>query len=65
MANPTKTKVTYRVDEVARLLGLSRNAAYEAVTRGEIPSLRFGRRIVIPRLAFERLLEARTGAGTL
>ena len=36
------------VDEVASRLEISRSSAYEAVRRGEIPSLRIGRRIVIP-----------------
>ena len=52
--------LTYTVPEVAAKLGLSRNAAYEAIGRGEIPSLRFGRRVVVPRVAFERMLDAST-----
>lgn len=44
------------VQETSRLLRLGRNATYEAIRRGEIPSLRVGRRIVIPRAALERLL---------
>jgi excisionase family DNA binding protein len=44
------------VPEAAKLLGLNRNLAYQAVAEGTIPSLRFGRRIVIPRAALERLL---------
>jgi excisionase family DNA binding protein len=45
------------VDEIAFELGISRNAAYAAVRNGEIPSIRIGKRIIIPRAAFERLLE--------
>ena len=33
--------------EAGRILGLGRNAVYNAIARGEIPVLRFGRRIVI------------------
>jgi excisionase family DNA binding protein len=33
---------TYDVDEAARILGIGRSAAYEAVRRGEIPSIRLG-----------------------
>jgi excisionase family DNA binding protein len=44
------------VEDAARILGISRNSAYEAVARGEIPSLRFGKRIVIPKVALDRLL---------
>jgi len=42
--------------DAGKLLGLGRNATYEAIARGEIPVLRFGRRIVVPRKALERLL---------
>lgn len=42
--------------EVARRLGIGRNAAYAAVQRGEIPSRRIGRRIIVPRVAFEKWL---------
>ncbi len=46
------------VDEAAEELRLSRNATYEAVARKEIPSIRIGRRILIPRVAFRKMLEA-------
>ncbi|MEK7424332.1 MAG: helix-turn-helix domain-containing protein [Actinomycetota bacterium] len=42
-------RITYSVEEVAELLGISRTTAYECVHRGEIPSRRFGRRVVILR----------------
>lgn len=44
------------VEEAARLLGISRTLAYESVARGELPAVRLGRRIVVPRRALERLL---------
>jgi excisionase family DNA binding protein len=47
---------TLTVEEAGRVLGLGRNKAYEAVSDGSIPSLRFGGRIVIPRQAIDRLL---------
>jgi excisionase family DNA binding protein len=49
-------KLTYSVTEAARLLGISRSSAYECVHRGDLPALTLGRRIVIPRMALERLL---------
>ncbi len=49
-------KITYTVDQCAVLLGLSRNSTYVAIARGEIPALRLGRRIVVPRAALEQLL---------
>jgi excisionase family DNA binding protein len=48
--------LTFTVDEAAALLGLSRNLAYAGVASGEIPSVKIGRRILVPRLALERLL---------
>jgi excisionase family DNA binding protein len=44
------------VDEVAAYLGISRGTAYDGVRRGEIPSLRIGRRILVPRAAIEAML---------
>jgi len=53
------------LEEVAARLGIGRNQAYEAVQTGKIPALRFGRRWLIPRAAFDRLLigEATVGDG--
>jgi len=45
------------VEEVADVLGLGRSAAYEAARRGQIPSRRLGRRIVIPVPALMNWLE--------
>lgn len=52
-------KLTYNVNEVAKLLGISRFLAYECVRKGEIPAVKLGRRFVIPKKALERLLELR------
>jgi excisionase family DNA binding protein len=49
-------KLTITVDEAAAKLGIGRSAAYEAVRRGEIPHLRFGRRIQIPVARLAELL---------
>lgn len=46
------------VEEAARALRISRGLAYELVARGEIPSLRFGRRLIVPRAKLLALLEA-------
>ena len=50
------------VSDVQSRLGLSRNCVYEAIARNEIPSLRVGRRILIPRKAFEQMLDGTTRA---
>jgi len=52
------------VTEAARYLGIGRNAAYEAVRRGEIPSVKFGPRCIrVPRAGLQRMLEGSGGAG--
>lgn len=37
-----------RVEQACRLLGISRSAGYRAVTAGDLPILRLGRRIYVP-----------------
>jgi excisionase family DNA binding protein len=49
---------TYSIEEAARILGVGRTAAYDAARRGEIPSIRIGRAVRVPRRALERLLDA-------
>jgi excisionase family DNA binding protein len=49
------------VAETARRLGLSRQGTYQAVQRGEIPSVRVGKRILVPRSALEQLLQVGPG----
>jgi excisionase family DNA binding protein len=39
------------VDEFGSWLGISRNTAYELVRRGDVPHMRFGRLIRIPKTA--------------
>lgn len=42
-------KLAYSVPEMAGLLGISRTVAYELITKGEIPSVRLGKRkILVP-----------------
>jgi len=38
-------------DEAGELLGISRASAYGLVARGELPVIRLGRRIVVPKAA--------------
>jgi len=45
------------VPEAAKMLGLSRNFTYELVKRGELPSIKFGKRKLIPKLALGKRLE--------
>lgn len=50
-------RLTVTVEEAARMLGISRNSAFEAARRGDIPTLRIGRRLLVPKAALERLLD--------
>ena len=49
---------SFRIPEVAEIFSISRNQAYAAAASGELPVIRFGRRLVVPRQALERLLKA-------
>ena len=49
-------RLTITIPEAAERLGIGRNQAYEAARRGEIPVIRIGKRMVVPVLAFERML---------
>jgi excisionase family DNA binding protein len=50
--------MTYTVEEVAALMRIARNSAYEGVRSGEIPSIRVGRRYLIPRERFHTWLNS-------
>jgi len=43
-----ESRLTLSVEEAASLLGMGRSAAYEASRRGELPSRRLGRRVIVP-----------------
>lgn len=47
-AEATELPPTISVEHAAKLLGVSRSAAYRAVAAGQLPVLRLGRRIYIP-----------------
>jgi excisionase family DNA binding protein len=49
-------RLTFSVPEAAKILGVSRAHAYELVARNELPAVRLGRRILVPRHAIETLL---------
>lgn len=40
--------LTLTVEQAAKVLGIGRSTAYELVHTGDIPSLRLGRRLVVP-----------------
>jgi excisionase family DNA binding protein len=58
-------KTTLTVEEAAKLLGISRGLAFQAVRRGDIPSIRIGRRILIPRARLRALLDGDNAQGAV
>ena len=46
----------FTVSEVAKIPRIGKDTAYEAVRRGEIPHMRFGKRIVVPAVAHAKLM---------
>lgn len=52
------SRLTYDLwPEVGQMLGLTRNATYAAAKRGDIPVVRFGKLMKVPRAAFDRMLK--------
>jgi excisionase family DNA binding protein len=48
---------TFSVEEAGcEILGLSKCSAYAAAKNGSLPTVRVGRRLIVPRIALERLL---------
>ena len=52
------------IEEAGRLLGISRGLAYQMAKRGDLPTVSFGRRRMVPRKALEQMLEEKVRPGT-
>ena len=50
-------RITNTVEEAAAILGISRGSAYGLARKGVLPTIRLGRRLLVPRRALERLLD--------
>ena len=50
-------RLVLTIEEAGKLLGLGRSGTYEAARRGDIPTLRIGSRILVPKVALLKLLE--------
>jgi hypothetical protein len=48
--------LVYDVPEAGAKLGLCRGRSYEAAKRGDIPTIRIGRLLKVPKAAFEKML---------
>lgn len=51
-----RTRATISVEEAAEVLGLGRSGAYAAAKRGELPTLKIGRRLVVPTARLRAML---------
>jgi excisionase family DNA binding protein len=56
MNTNNEQRLCLNVPEAAKLLGISRGLAYELARSGQLPAVRFGHRILIPRIALEKML---------
>jgi excisionase family DNA binding protein len=50
------THRTLTVEEAAKVLGIGRNTAYEAAKSGDLPTVRVGGRLLVPRARLLALL---------
>ena len=48
---------TWTIRETAKRLQIGINKAYEAAKTGEIPTIRIGSRILVPKVALNKMLE--------
>ena len=48
---------TQTIQQAAKELGIGKNQAYAAARRGELPTIRIGKRILVLRVPFKRMLE--------
>jgi excisionase family DNA binding protein len=49
-------RLTYEVEEAGVKLGIARNQAYEAAKNGEFPTIRIGKRLLVPKAVLDRML---------
>jgi len=55
-AVPLAERIALSVEEAGMLLGISRDLTYDLVARGDLPSVKLGRRLVVPRRSLEAAL---------
>lgn len=57
MVTVTEPRATLTVEEAAAILGIGRTLAFELARTGRLPTIRLGRRILVPRAALDRMLD--------
>jgi excisionase family DNA binding protein len=60
LTSSSNDRLVYTITEAAQLLGISRALAYELAARGDIPVIRFGRRLVDPKAQLVAMLDPPT-----
>jgi excisionase family DNA binding protein len=64
MAN-TFVAILLRPEEAGRILGFSRSKVYGMLAAGELPSVRLGKSVRVPRAALEKFIEENTTGGEI
>jgi excisionase family DNA binding protein len=57
MGDERTQRLTCTVEEAAEPLGIARASAYQAARRGELPTVKIGRRLLVPRQRLEQMLD--------
>ena len=55
--------ILLRPEEAGKMLGFSRSKVYGMLAAGELPSIRAGKSVRVPRAALERWIEENTTGG--
>ncbi len=54
-------KLTLSVEEMGKLLGVSRQTAYNLIHRADFPTLHIGKRVLIPKKQLEAWMDRQLG----
>lgn len=57
-----ESRIVMTADEVRQALGIGRRQVYDLLNRSDFPSIRLGRKILVPRDAFLRWLDNQAGS---
>lgn len=57
-------RLTVSIEEAGRRLGISRSLAYAAARDGRLPTVRFGRRLLVPIQKLDALINASSGSAS-
>jgi len=58
MVTTTEPRATLTVEQAAMVLGIGRTLAFELARTGQLPTIRLGRRLLVPRVALDRRLDS-------